>query len=70
MDKSIKEMLNLLLDTFGGTDGGISFIKFKCMLETLEQNTDMASKEILTIVKKFCILIEIAQNPPINKAQQ
>jgi len=59
------EILDPILDCFGGTDGGGSFVKLKFFLEQIEQKSkkgDIAAKEILLIAKRFVKIIELANN--------
>ena len=60
-DKQLESDINYILDTFTGGDGGISFIKFKVLIEHLDQKDDEAAREIIRIVRRFVRLIETAQ---------
>jgi hypothetical protein len=58
---------NAILDVsevFTGSNGGMDYIKFRRMIESLETkalNGDAASKEILLIVERFCKLVELSK---------
>jgi hypothetical protein len=47
-----------IFDTFGGTDGGISFARLKFFMENLENEDSEASNTLLDIMYKFGRLIE------------
>lgn len=60
----VKETLQTFLDTFAGTDGGISFIQFRTLLETLADqadNGDYGSADIIDRVAKVAALIEYSK---------
>jgi hypothetical protein len=55
---------NNILDTFGGADGGISFVRFRSFLEKLENPKCIADEEssnkLIKIVLQFNKMIDIA----------
>ena len=60
----MKEAIDDIMDTFGGADGGISFINLRTLLERVDklcENGDTYAQEILETVYKFQRLIAIAQ---------
>lgn len=64
MSPEIERHFTNVLDTFGGTDGGISFVNIKCLIEMVDERAqagDQASIELLeaTLVR-FSKLIDIA----------
>ena len=62
MQIKTKWALDRITDIFTGVDGGISFSKFKELLEELDNQAvsgDSAAKEILEIVYQFDRLISI-----------
>lgn len=60
----VKETLQTFLDTFGGTDGGISFIQFRALMETLAEQADdgdLGSADIIDRVAKVAALIKYSE---------
>ena len=51
-----KHFLNIL-DTFSGTDGGVSFVKLKTALEEWDKAEDPAGKELLKMMINFSKII-------------
>ena len=59
MNKSLKN----ILDTMTGADGGIKFVKFKMLVEDMENrinNGDKQADQILDIMDKFSKLIDFS----------
>ena len=66
----IQDELRSITECFTGADGGISFLKFKVFVETLEEQYiggDYKAGEVLNIVSKFNQLIEIANREVVTK---
>lgn len=64
MRQKTKEHLDKIMDTFSGADGGVSFLKFKMLIEGLDtqaQNGDRKADMILDIMRDFSKLIDVAQ---------
>ena len=60
----VKETLQTFLDTFGGTDGGVSFLQFRTLMETLAdqaENGDEGSTDIIDRVAKVAALIDYSK---------
>lgn len=52
-----------ILDTFSGADGGVSFVLFRNLIDSLvekEKNGDENATQILLLVTRFNRLIQIA----------
>lgn len=55
---SVKDNITTILDCFSGTDGGISFVKLRFFLESLEKNdTSENAQKMLEAVDKLAKLI-------------
>jgi hypothetical protein len=62
---NVTEALQAVLDMATGVDGGISFVKLKFMLESVEkqaQSGDRDAQEIIRMVKGFANLVRYAEN--------
>jgi len=60
----VKETLQTFLNTFAGGDGGISFLQFRALMETLAdqaENGDVGSADIIDRVSKVASLIEYSK---------
>lgn len=67
-----KEFQNIV-DCITATDGGLSFIKLKIMIETLEeqyQEGDYQAGQILDIVTRFSRLIDVANEAIQHKNEE
>lgn len=52
-----------ILDTFGGADGGVSFINLKWMIENMDSLSDQGEEhatEIIKVMLRFSKLIDVA----------
>lgn len=61
----LQEHFDNILDTFGGADGGVRFIKLKMLLNTMEKhadNGDTSAKMILDMMIRFSRLINVAND--------
>lgn len=61
MEKSVEELIDPILDVFGGADGGIGFVKLRHgFLPNLVDKTNRTELEesVLTMVKQFSKLCE------------
>ena len=68
MRPQTKKILDNIVDTMTGADGGVSFIMFRNLLEIIDKKAAENAPEsvqIITIVGQFNRLIELA-----NKAHQ
>jgi hypothetical protein len=57
-----KQAFDNITDTFTGSDGGVKFLMFKVMLESLSYqslNGDKEAEQIMNIVVQFSKLIDI-----------
>ncbi len=59
LNPKLKEDFNLIVDTFTGADGGLSFMAFKAMMEHLDNKTDDASKQLLDITVNFAKFLRV-----------
>lgn len=60
----VKANMDLILDTYGGADGGIGFAKFCWLIESVDnkaQKGDASSELVIDIVTRFAKLIKFAQ---------
>ena len=57
----VDEQLEYILDVFSGTDGGITYIKFRSMLKNIETQNNSASRKLLEMVDHFTKLLELAE---------
>lgn len=56
------EML-VVLDTFTGADGGVSFVKLAGLVNEMRRRAesgDQAASEVIEVVKRFARLIEVS----------
>ena len=63
MRNKTQQSFNNILDTFGGTDGGGSFVLTKSFIEDFDkraENGDKDAEEIIKIVHRFSNLINFA----------
>jgi hypothetical protein len=58
----MRKSMQKILDTFGGTNGGGSFVNLKSLIEDLEYQNDQSALAVLDIVDKFAKLIDIANS--------
>lgn len=61
-NSELQAHFDYILDTFSGSDGGIRFVKFKCMLTSLEKQADLgdeSAKKILEVMIHFSRLINV-----------
>jgi hypothetical protein len=64
MKLRVKKSLDNILDTFGGVDGGISFVQLKTLVEQLASRAetgDESAAEVLNVMFRFERLIEVAK---------
>jgi len=57
------EILDPILDCFGGADGGVSFLNVKNFLREMMQrseNGDASASEVVLVAKRFVKFIEVA----------
>jgi len=62
-NKKYDQEFNNILDTFGGADGGVSFVRLQSFLKDIENrwlDGDKDSGLILDIMSRFSKLIDIA----------
>ena len=67
----VTDIINTFLDTFGGSDGGESFLKFKFILEEMEQKAeagDTAAHEVIDRVAGVARLIKYATTTSAGKS--
>ena len=60
-----KEILDPLLECFGGSDGGVSFINLRFFLKQMVEKAekgDLDAEKVLSVAERFIRLVEIAQN--------
>jgi hypothetical protein len=60
----MKEDLQTIMSCFSGEDGGVSFAKLHCLLDSMEEKAsqgDEAAKQVLLVVRRFARLIQVAQ---------
>jgi hypothetical protein len=65
--KEVQDAMTNILDVFGGGDGGGSFYKFCCLINSLSENLNNpeqaeSAKQLLDIILKFDKLIEVGKN--------
>ena len=63
MRTETKKAFDNILDTMTGMDGGVSFVKFKCLVEQMDDmanNGNKPAEEIILLVKRFSKLIDVA----------
>jgi hypothetical protein len=66
MKPEYKKVLDNILDTFTGSDGGVKFLQFKLMLDALskqEDEGDLSARAILGIMIQFSKLIDVSGDP-------
>ena len=56
--------LQTLLDTFGGTDGGVSYVKFKTYVEHISENPDPYVMPLLTALHTTGAFIRAVAREP------
>ena len=62
--KATTESLLNILDTFAGSDGGVRFVKFRGMIDTLDiqaKSGDESAQKIIDIMHQFSRMIDLAQ---------
>lgn len=52
-DKNLQEDINLILDTFTGADGGVSFMAFQMIVRDLDSKKEFKDKTMLKVVTDF-----------------
>jgi len=63
MRPQTKKSLDVILDVFGGADGGIQFAKFMALVETLDVKASQGNEDaalVLEVMERFRRLVEIA----------
>ncbi len=55
----LQEDFDLIVDTFTGADGGLSFMAFKAMMDHLDKKTDDASRQLLDITVNFARFLRV-----------
>lgn len=64
MSPKLQANVNLILDTFTGADGGVSFTKFRALIEDMErrqQTGDEAAGKVVEVVHQFARLTQVAK---------
>jgi len=64
MNNKTNELIIPILECFGGTDGGIHFIKFRTLIDDMANcadNNDIKAQQIIDVVTKFNKLLDIAK---------
>jgi hypothetical protein len=59
------EILDPLLECFGGSDGGMSFINLRVFLKIMVEranNGEIDAEKVLSVAERFIRLVEVAQN--------
>lgn len=67
--EEVDKAFNEILDCFGGTDGGISFVKTRTLIEEMQkrsENGDESAAKVVQIVMQFSRLIKIAQTTKVS----
>lgn len=69
MTPSTKADFDLILNTFGGTDGGVNFVQLQAMIEDLDAhaNVDDAAFRLLLVQRHYANMIRIANGMEIPK---
>ena len=65
----VTEAIRVIMDTFAGADGGVSFYRFCQMLNILDEQAikgDDAARRLVDIVLQFRKLIAEAQRLPMD----
>jgi len=55
-----KAALDNIMDCFTGTDGGVSFVNLRFLLEGMEKEDTDSAEAVLDIMRKFSRLIDVA----------
>lgn len=58
-----QQSFNNILDTMTGADGAVRFIRFKVLIEDLDDKAkegDEAAEQLIVLMKRFSKLIDIA----------
>lgn len=58
----IKEANDIILDCFGGADGGVGFARYKFWSESLEQDNKEAAKDLILLITRYAKLIDVIAN--------
>lgn len=60
-----KELQDYILEVFAGGDGGTAFVHFMTNMRSIEAKAlegDLASLQIIGVVRQFCRLVSAMQN--------